>query len=214
MFFQVGLLMALGFAFVAFEWQTAPRVSDVQWDRFSTIDVTDIYIPPTRTPEAPPPPAPPQPTFDLELVDDDIFIDSDPIIINVERGENPIASGLFEEVKIVEVDEPTIFDPSLVEFPPMFNGKTAETGFREYIRNNLNYPQLAIENRVSGTVFVQFIVDQNGQVVDVKVVRSADPALDQEATRLIMASPTWTPGKQYGKAVKVRFTFPITFRLQ
>ena len=80
---------------------------------------------------------------------------------------------------------------------------------------NLRYPQIAIDNGVFGKVFVQFVIDQKGNVIDLQVVRSADPLLDNEALRLIKStSGMWTPGKQREQPVKVRYTFPITFRLQ
>ena len=85
---------------------------------------------------------------------------------------------------------------------------------RKYIGQNLRYPEIAAENGISGRVIVQFAVNKVGTVVDAKVVRSVDPALDKEAIRVVMSSPKWTPGKQRGKAVKVLFTFPINFVLQ
>ena len=73
---------------------------------------------------------------------------------------------------------------------------------------------MAKENGITGTVYVQFVVDQNGEVVDVTVVRgAASKDLDQEATRVIKALPKWTPGKQTGKPVRVQFTLPIKFVL-
>ena len=76
------------------------------------------------------------------------------------------------------------------------------------------YPEIASENGVSGRVLVQFTVDSKGNVVNAKVLRSVDPALDKEALRVVMSSPKWKPGKQRGKAVNVLFTFPINFVLQ
>ena len=96
---------------------------------------------------------------------------------------------------------------------PKFQGGGKEK-FREWIAKNLQYPPIAAENGISGRVFVQFAVNAQGEVVDVKVVRGVDPALDKEAVRVVKSSPRWTPGKQRGRPVKVQFTFPIVFVLQ
>ena len=214
MFFQVGLLIALGLAFVAFEWQVTPRISDVKWDTFNPADVDELEI--QRTfPETPPPPAPPLPSLELEIVDNGVDIgDVQIVIFNADDwGSNILTPAVYTATTIDEVDEDFIFSP--MEASALFNGKPAEDAFREYISQNLRYPQIAIDNGIFGKVFVQFVIDQKGNVIDLQVVRSADSALDNEALRLIRStSGMWTPGKQREKPVKVRYTFPITFRLQ
>ncbi len=211
-FFQIGLLIALGFTFVAFEWQFAPRVSDIKWEDPTPVGGYDIVV--SRTlPETPPPPAPPQPSLDLEIVDDDMVLDDELFDFKWDLGENVLPTDIFVPVKIEDEDEDFIFNP--VEASALFKGRPAEEAFREYIRDNLNYPQIAINNGISGKVFIQFVVDQKGNVVDVQVTRGVDSALDNEAVRLIKSSSgMWTPGKQREKPVKVRYTFPITFKLQ
>ncbi len=214
LFFQTGLLLALGFAFAAFEWQVAPRIADIKWELVSSTDGDEIIIARTFH-EPPPPPAPPQPTLDLEIVTYDVPVDDGKVDFDWERGENLLPTHDFKPIEIIDEPEPPVLDPTAVEILPTFNGKSAEIGFREYIRDNMHYPEIAIQNGIFGKVFVQFVVDQKGNVVDVQVARSADPSLDNEALRLIKStSGMWTPGKQRDKAVKVRFTFPITFRLQ
>ena len=214
MFFQVGLLLALGLAFVAFEWQSAPRISDVIWESL-TMDVAPFEVPVTITP-APPPPAPPQPAYELDIVDNTVDVGEIPdIIFDVESGYNILPTDLFSQSSLVIEDEPEIFDVGLVEEKALFNGKPVEEAFRDYVIQHLTFPRIAIENCISGKVFIQFVVDQNGNVVDERVVRGVDPSLDNEALRLIKStSGMWTPGKQRGKPVKVRYTFPITFKLQ
>jgi len=101
----------------------------------------------------------------------------------------------------------------VVEDMPTFNGGNAVQEFRKYVARNLRYPESAAKNGVMGRVIVQFAVNENGEVVDAVVVRGVDPALDKEALRLVNSSPSWTPGRQKGKAVKVLFTFPINFVL-
>lgn len=214
-FFQLGLLFALGIAFVAFEWQVAPRISDVAWDDpYDGISTEPIVV---RTyPETPPPPAPPQMSFELEIVDVEVLDTELPDFYLLEGGSNNLLpTDGFSQTAIIEEVEPEIFNPTLVEVPAMFNGKPAEEAFREYIGQNLRYPQIAIDNEISGKVFVQFVIDHKGNVVDIHVIRGADPSLDNEALRLIKAtSGMWTPGKQRNIPVKVRYTFPITFKIQ
>jgi TonB family protein len=101
---------------------------------------------------------------------------------------------------------------TVVEEMPSFQGK-GEIGFREYIAQNIIYPEVAKKNGIIGKVYVQFTVNSKGEVADVKVVRGVDPSLDAEAVRVVESSPLWQPGKQKGKPVDVQFTFPINFTL-
>jgi protein TonB len=84
----------------------------------------------------------------------------------------------------------------------------------KFLGKNIKYPTISQENGVSGKVIVQFVVNKDGSVVDPVVVRSVDPYLDKEALRVINTMPKWKPGKQRGKPVRVRYTVPVTFRLQ
>lgn len=96
----------------------------------------------------------------------------------------------------------------VVEQAPTFNGD-----LKAFLAQNVKYPKKAMENGVQGRVLVSFIVETNGSISNVKVVRSVDPELDTEALRVVKKMPKWTPGMQKGKAVRVRFTLPISFRL-
>jgi TonB family protein len=101
----------------------------------------------------------------------------------------------------------------IVEDMPEFQGGGPEY-FRQFISENLRYPQAAANNGIHGRVFVQFVVQPDGTVADAKIVRGVDPLLDREALRVVMSSPKWTPGMQRGQPVAVAFTFPINFVLQ
>lgn len=101
----------------------------------------------------------------------------------------------------------------IVEEMPSFNGGDPAIEFRKYIAYNLLYPDSAAIKGISGTVIVQFEVDPEGLVRNVKILKGADPFLDQEAVRVVRSSPRWTPGRQRGKPVSVLFTFPIHFVL-
>ena len=110
-------------------------------------------------------------------------------------------------VPISYMGEKIYFD---VDEFPKFQSKAFGT-FREYIKENLRYPEQAKENNITGKVYVQFIVDYNGEVSHARVVRGVDPLLDKEAIRVTKSSPTWEPGKHEGKNVNVQFTFPVNF---
>ena len=100
----------------------------------------------------------------------------------------------------------------IVEEMPKFHGVGAEQ-FREWIADHLEYPKKAERKGISGKVFVQFIVNSQGEVTGATVVKSVHPDLDAEAIRVTESSPQWTPGKQRGRNVSVQFTFPINFVL-
>ena len=99
----------------------------------------------------------------------------------------------------------------VVEQMPQFPG--GDNGLFKYLAESIKYPVVAQESGIQGRVICQFIIDENGQVNDVKVVRSVDASLDAEAIRVIKAMPKWTPGQQRGKSVSVQYTLPINFRL-
>ena len=115
-----------------------------------------------------------------------------------------------EEVE-EEVKEEEVF--LIVEEMPSF-GTGGANEFRQYIAENLRYPEVAAENGIQGRVFVQFVVEADGRLTNVKVLRGVDPSLDKEAMRVVESSPKWNAGKQRGKPVRVSFTFPIIFVLQ
>ena len=102
----------------------------------------------------------------------------------------------------------------IVEDMPVFNGGEPKTEFRIFIARNLQYPESAARDSISGRVIVQFCVNKEGKVIEPVIVRSVSPALDKEAIRVVSSSPLWTPGRQKGKAVDVLFTFPINFVVQ
>ena len=103
-----------------------------------------------------------------------------------------------------------VFD--VVEEMPSFPG--GQGALMSFLNSNIKYPVVAQENGVQGRVIVGFVVERDGSITDVKVMRSVDPSLDREAQRVIKAMPKWKPGKQNGSAVRVKYTVPVVFRLQ
>ena len=113
-----------------------------------------------------------------------------------------------EPVKPKE-EENKVFD--VVEQMPSFPGGNA--ALMNYLSQNIKYPVIAEENGIQGRVIVQFVVGKDGHISDVRVAKSVDPSLDKEAVRVVKGMPRWIPGKQNGQAVTVRYTLPVTFRL-
>jgi len=210
-FLQIGLILVLSLILIAFEWTSRPSEEDSEkLLADATFEVEEMQV--TRREEPEPEPQPEQKVTEiLNIVEDDVEIDDD-FDFDVEADE----STEFEFTGFDEMDEE--FEEEqvfyIVEDMPTFNGGDPALEFRKYIAQNLRYPDIAAENGISGRVIVQFAVNSRGKVVDAKVVAGVDPALDKEAVRVVMSSPSWSPGKQRGKPVKVLFTFPINFVLQ
>lgn len=108
------------------------------------------------------------------------------------------------------VEETKIF--IVVEQMPMFPGGYG--ALMGYLRDNIHYPTVAAENGVQGRVVVGFVVERDGSITDVNILRGVDPSLDREAMRVVKSMPKWTPGKQNGSAVRVKYQVPVSFRLQ
>ncbi len=99
----------------------------------------------------------------------------------------------------------------IVEEMPLFEGVEGLNKFREYVINNLMYPDSAVTNKLNGWVMVEFIVDTTGQVTNINVVKGLREDYDKEVVKVISNSPKWTPGKENGKPVNVKFSYPIKF---
>ena len=114
-----------------------------------------------------------------------------------------------EPVKPKE-EESTVFE--YVEQMPSFPG--GDAALMRYLSKNIKYPPLAEENGIQGRVICSFVVERDGSVSDIRIKRSVDPSLDKEAMRVVSAMPKWIPGRQNGQMVRVKYTLPVTFRLQ
>ena len=214
-FFLMGLVVSLAVLFVGFEWSSTISKLDESMVIQDVIAAEDIDLTlHNPTPPPPPPPPPPEPevpdiidevegkvdnTFDLSKLEDDqskaqveIFIPPLP--------SKPI------------IDEPTDEIFVVVENKPEFPGGT--TALMKFLGDNIKYPVIAQENGIQGSVIINFVVERDGSISDVQIVRGQDPSLDKEAVRVIKTMPKWTPGEQGNKPVRVRFTLPVVFRLQ
>jgi protein TonB len=215
LFLEVGLVVALGITFAAFEWKSqAHKVSDLKKITFQEAEIE--LIPITRQePVRPPEPPPPQKVVEiLNLVSNDTEIEEELEIDDTEANQETMidikpAINMGREKEDTEDDSPVFF---IVEEMPEFPG--GEMALRQFIANAIKYPVIAQENGIQGKVYVSFVVGKDGQVSDAKVLRGVDPSLDKEAIRVVNSLPRWKPGKQQGKAVRVSFSVPISFVLQ
>ena len=211
MFLQIGYVVALGLVLLAFEWGTRPSEIN-SLGELGDMDLEEEIIPITRQQnEPPPPPPPPQTTEVINIVDDDVEIEDELILDDTDIDQDDAIDIVEFDEEEEEVDEQQIF--FVVEDMPTFQGQSSDA-FRIYIQQNLKYPIIAQENGISGRVFVQFDINAKGKIANVIVVRGVDPSLDKEAVRVVKSSPSWKAGKQRGRPVNVRFTFPIVFQLQ
>ena len=216
-FFEIGLIIALAFLFLAFEWKVNMKDKE---DFIVTVPeelVEEEIIPITQQMLKPPPPPPPAPRLTdlIEIVDEEINLDD---VLEIEDVEANVANrrvydfsgqgnGYGDEYGDEYSDEAEVF--AVVEDMPKFPGNV-----QQWISKNIKYPMIAQENNIQGRVFVQFVIERDGSVTDVKVARSVDPSLDKEAIRVVKAMPKWTPETTHAKPVRVSYTVPINFQLQ
>ncbi len=210
LFRQMGLLLALGSLFIAFEYSRTD-INTIEIELSEEFVMEEEAIPITRAEEPPPPPPPPPPAFTeiLNIVDDDVELDEELELDDMEMDEEDIVEIIdFEEE--VEVDDNQIF--IAVEKMPSFPGGTAE--LMKYLQKNLMYPKIARENGIQGKVYINFVVAKNGEITKVKILKGVDKALNNEAIRVVQNMPAWEPGEQMGKAVNVSCNVPINFNLR
>ena len=134
--------------------------------------------------------------------------------------DRTIEAARTDVVEKVQIEEPKqevkqevtqkIFD--VVEQQPSFPG--GQSALLSWLSSNIHYPPVAEENGIQGRVVVSFVVEPDGSISNVQVVRGVDPSLDKEAVRVTKAMPKWVPGKQNGQAVRVKYNLPVTFKLQ
>ena len=213
LFVEIGLVLALLVTIAAFEYNTKEKKESAFADDSAQV-IEEEIVPITQDTPPPPPETPKIPVLSdqIDIVDDNIKVDDN--ILNLEDDANLGVEIMdyVEEVQEEAVEEEAI-PFALVEEKPKFQGGDANT-FSKWVSAHLDYPEIAKENGVSGRVMVQFTVNPNGTVSDVKVLRGVDPSLDKEAVRVIQSSPKWTPGKQRDRAVKVTYQFPVIFQLR
>lgn len=207
-FLQLGLIVSLLLVFMAFEWKSY----DYEVIAFTDLPVTPETIedlpPMTKEPELPKPPTPQVISF--EIVDEPI--DDEAIIFDPEIGQDePIPQYVTKltapQEQYVDPEEPFL----VVEKMPQFPG--GEIELLKFLSRNISYPQIAREANIQGIVHAQFVVEKNGKVSGIKILRGIGGGCDEEAMRVLRMMPDWSPGKQRGIPVRVAFNIPVSFKL-
>ena len=215
MFMEIGLIAALLIVLGAFEWSTTESSVSILEEEVAVV-IEEEQVPITQEEQLPPPEVPKEPVMSdvIDIVDDDIKVE-DNFLISTEDDKS-----LGVEIKdyVVEQQEEEVVEEeeipfAIVEQKPTFQGKDPNH-FTKWVFSKIVYPELAKENGVQGRVTLQFTIDTDGSVRNVKVLRGVDSSLDKEAVRVVSSSPKWQPGMQRNKPVKVKYTFPVVFQLR
>jgi protein TonB len=207
LYLNIGLVVSLLLIISAFEYKF--------YDDGGLADlgqVTDDFeemldIPPTQQPP-PPPPVIQQPEI-IEVPDEEEIEEEIEVNLDVEITEDEVIEELIFEEPVEEEVADEVF--TIVEQQPEFPGGMG--AFYQFVQSKLKYPSQARRMGIEGKVFVQFVVDKQGNITEVQAVKGIGAGCDEEAVRVIKGSPKWAAGKQRGKSVKVRMILPITFKL-
>ena len=211
---EIGLVTILALVLVAFNLRSTDKKdsgfaqqmvsTEMEEEIIQTQEEQDIPEPEPEQPE-------PEVTTELEVVDDDADIKNELGI--VDAGDN--ANKQQEEVVITDVGgEETVEEEEIfvfVEEYPSYPG--GEDALYKYLYDNIQYPDVARDNNITGTVIIRFVVEKDGSITKAAVAREIGGGCGKEALRVVNAMPKWKPGKQSGKAVRTEFTLPVQFQL-
>ena len=214
LFAEIGLIVALLVVYAGFETSTrAQATASLIDDTTKPLEEDDILsIPLDTPPPAPEVPLLPQLSDEIEIVDDNVTVDID--FQSLEDSDVPvdIKDYMNKEVIEEEVEEETFFVFN-VEEQPTFNGGDANE-FTKWVNTHIQYPQIAQEMSIQGKVTLQFTIEKDGSLQNVKVLSTPDESLSKEAVRVVSSSPKWKPGKQQDRSVRVSYTFPVIYQLR
>ncbi|SFU17910.1 outer membrane transport energization protein TonB [Algoriphagus locisalis] len=205
--FNLGLAVSLGAVLVAFEWK-AKNTENIKTFEGMKDDWDEIEIPVTI--QTPPPPPPPPVPIEVNTVPDEIKIEKIP---DFKLDLNATEQTNIPEVEITEapVKEDVDVIEDFVEAQAMFKG--GMDAWYAYLNKNLKYPAQAKRIGIEGTVIVRFVVNTDGSIQDIELVRTIGGGCDEIAKEVIENSPNWNPGRIGGRVVRSRMTMPIRFKL-
>lgn len=210
----MGVIVVLAMLFASFEWKSTITASDYLP---RTFDGGDEYLPPI-TPPAPTLEPPPPPKVEIAEIINEVENEVETPNAEIAGTEElndpappkpPMHPG-FDNNDDIETPTDGFF--VVVETMPKFPG--GDVALMNFIAQSIKYPTVALERGIEGSVICSFIIDKDGSITDVEIVRGIDVSLDKEAARVIGLMPKWSPGMQRDKAVRVKYTMPIRFRLQ
>ena len=217
LYFAIGLAVVLFIIWRGIEWKSYDK-SAYLYESLNVVDDDDEEIPITEQIKTPPPPPPPPAPEVIEVVEDEEEIE-ETVIESTETDQEEIVEVEVLEEEFEDVDVPF----AIIEDVPIYPGcenvpkskrrDCFQEQINKHIRKNFRYPEIAQEMGIQGRVFVSFIISKDGTISNIRK-RGPDKNLEREAERIISKLPKMTPGKQRGRAVRVPFSIPITFRLQ
>lgn len=202
----MGFIMVLSLLFIAFEWSKNEfNLNQLSQGPGST---EIVELPPITIPEKIIPPPPPEKISDEIKVIDDLIKPSNETSIVTDA--TPLAN--LPDIINMNYTTKSEEDPNVIfvsaEEMPEFKGNVFK-----YLSENLSYPAIPLEYGIQGRVVCQFVVNKDGSIVDIEVIKGVDKYLDAEAIRVIKSMPNWKPGKMNGKTVRVKYTLPVNFKL-
>lgn len=217
-FFLTGLCITLGICILIFNIKSTYKL-DEEITQAPTEVVEQEMVQQTRQEEIKAPvaaaaPEAPKIVSRINIVHRDVNIDSDFDPFQTEF-DSDAKVDVYNYVEPADVEEEEVAEEEIfiyVEEMPSFRGGTLDD-FRTYVGKNTRYPEAAAEAGIQGRVQMAFVVERDGSVSNVQVLKGVDPLLDKEAIRVISSSPKWTPGKQRGKPARVQYTIPVLFFL-
>jgi protein TonB len=210
-FFEIGLILSLIIIFAAFEWRSTPKYIPVDFD-YQAEKITEEIIPITEQKAPQPKVKIPSTAIVIKVVENDA--ETEDIDINVEADAStvipeyvPEVSYQMEEEEELVSEEIFVIVESMPEYPGGINA------LYQYISDEIRYPTIAKEIGIQGKVFVTFVIETDGSVSSVEVLRGIGGGCDEEAIRVVKSLPKWKPGKQRGVPVRVRYNLPVKFTL-
>jgi periplasmic protein TonB len=209
-FFKTGLILSLVTVLMAFQYRSYERTIIVSDGNISD----DIFIEeiPITKPKPPDPPPPPK-SMEIVPVPDDQEVDDNDRLPDVEATKNTVVAAInFDHYSKPEVEivEDIIFDRP--EIMPEFPGGVS--ALFEYLGRRIKYPSTAKELNIHGTVFLSFVIEKDGSVTNVQLVRGISGGCDEEAIRVVAGMPNWIPGRMGTQPVRVKFSLPVRFKLE
>ncbi|HMJ69800.1 MAG TPA: energy transducer TonB [Cyclobacteriaceae bacterium] len=205
LFFSIALLITMSIVLTAFEWKRSEAaIADLVQRRTDNFEaMVDVL----RTEIIPPKPIVSAPV--IEEVSDEDELDDIRIVIDVTPIDGPIEPMVFKAIDVIEepTDEPFVSPES----PASFKG--GYEAFYRYVGSKIKYPAQARRMSIEGKVYVEFVINRDGSVTDVRLVKGIGAGCDEEAMRVIESSPSWSPGKQRGVPVRQRMVLPVIFQL-
>ncbi|PHQ61937.1 MAG: energy transducer TonB [Maribacter sp.] len=217
LYFVIGLAVVMLLVYGAFEWKTYEGGNEYDIS-MNVEDALDEEVPMTEQIKTPPPPPPPAAPEIIEIVEDEEEVE-ETIIESTETSQEEVIE--VADVEVEEIFEDVDVPFAVIENVPVFPGCEKESNKRacfnkmiqKHIGKNFRYPEIAQEMGVQGRVSIMFVIQKDGSIGNIRM-RGPDKSLEKEAARIIGKLPRMTPGKQRGRAVRVPFSIPITFKLQ